>query len=533
MSSIIKKNQKRKHKKQNSKKNAVNFYDYAKQNNINFEIVYDGSKKSNNLSIEPKLSQMEITSGTPSKNHTEVTSNQYDLDSDGDTYVKLDIHKTSSNSTNYSDNGNCNNSNINNEFNLSNNINNDNVNNENINNENINNNNVNNENINNGNINNDNVNNKNTNNENINNDINNTNNNTTISNSNSGVKCTNDNNNLNSKNLDNNSSENNKKCYITLCNFINTANININRSFYINFDESDKNRKNLEEQLKMITRYNLRNQMFSNYWVFNQNIKGYKLIFTDVQNRISYLESCKFNLPSLFNRYHYNFLMDFIYKKYHKLNTNNEEKNKNDEEKKENDNLPHHHFFYVNHKEEIQTNNVLYLIEGLFSEKNLKQDYILLKLLNRDGYASIKQLPDHPQLSFLKIKTEHLNAVFSIHRENDITETVETFDDILIRNRDWINIKKSIPSIGQVFNNSMNIIMKYINNTKNMYLTIRDSISNKAKNMSTFYQCSQQNIQKQIEDLNLNKENNNQKNNGKTHTKKITKKSKKANKRND
>ena len=28
------------------------------------------------------------------------------------------------------------------------------------------------------------------------------------------------------------------------------------------------------------------------------------------------------------------------------------------------------------------------------------------------------------------------------HRQNEVTETVETFDDILIRNKDWRNIKK-------------------------------------------------------------------------------------------
>ena len=521
MSNIIKKNQKHKHKKQISKKNGINFYDYAKQNNIDFEIVYDGSKKQNNLSIEPTFTQTTVICETQPKNHTETNSSEYEVDSEGDANEKSGLYKISSNSTNNSDNSNCNNSNITNELNLANNINNDNINN------------------------------------NINYDINNNlnNNNPIKVNNENGAKCENDNNNLDKNNLDNNNldknnldnnnlgnsnsgnnnsennnPENNKKCYIKICNSINTANININRSFYINFDYSDKNRKNLEEQLKMIKRYNLRNQMFSNYWVFNQNTNGYKFMFANIQNTINYLESCKFNLPSLFNQYQYNFLMNFINKKYYKLNTNNEEKDKNEEEKNDIENLPHHQFFYINHKEEIQTNNVLYLIEGLFSEKNLEQDYILLKFLNRDGYASIKQLPDHPQLVYLKIKAEHLNTVFSVHRENDITETVETFDDILIRNRDWVNIKKNIPSIGKVFNNSMNIIMKNINNMKNMYLMIRDSISNKAKNMCTFYQCSQQNIQRQIEKLSLKKENNNQKqkNNDKFQTKKNTKKSKKT-----
>ena len=32
--------------------------------------------------------------------------------------------------------------------------------------------------------------------------------------------------------------------------------------------------------------------------------------------------------------------------------------------------------------------------------------------------------------------------MFLEHRQNEVTETVETFDDILIRNKDWRNIKK-------------------------------------------------------------------------------------------
>ena len=59
---------------------------------------------------------------------------------------------------------------------------------------------------------------------------------------------------------------------------------------------------------------------------------------------------------------------------------------------------PQHQFFYSNHEEETQSNNVLYLIEGLFNESNLRKDFNLLNMLDRDGYASLSQLEKHPKL---------------------------------------------------------------------------------------------------------------------------------------
>ena len=105
------------------------------------------------------------------------------------------------------------------------------------------------------------------------------------------------------------------------------------------------------------------------------------------------------------------------------------------------ENLTHPHF-YTNHNEEIQVKNILYLIEGLFLEENLIDDFNLIKILDRDGYASLTDLEKHPQLINFKIKMKDLKIVFLEHRINEITETVETFDDILIRNKDWKNIGK-------------------------------------------------------------------------------------------
>ena len=105
-------------------------------------------------------------------------------------------------------------------------------------------------------------------------------------------------------------------------------------------------------------------------------------------------------------------------------------------------NQPEHPYFYTNHNEEIRVKFILYLIEGLFFEEHLTHDYTLLNLLDRDGYASLTKLEKHPQLVYSKISVDSLKPVFLEHRQNEVTETVETFDDILIRNKDWKNIKR-------------------------------------------------------------------------------------------
>ena len=101
-----------------------------------------------------------------------------------------------------------------------------------------------------------------------------------------------------------------------------------------------------------------------------------------------------------------------------------------------------HPYYYTDHNEEIKVKSVLYLIEGLFLEEYMTKDYILIQYLDRDGYASLTQLIEHPQIVEFQIDLEFLRKVFLEHRQNEVTETVETFDDILIRNKDWRNIKK-------------------------------------------------------------------------------------------
>ena len=145
--------------------------------------------------------------------------------------------------------------------------------------------------------------------------------------------------------------------------------------------------------------------------------------------------------------------------------------------------LKHPHF-YQDHNEEIQVNFILNFIEGLFLEENLIKDYILVKLLNRDGYVSLNQLETHPQLVKSKISLEHLNKVFKEHRQNEVTETVETFDEILIRNKDWKNIKrkgKLVPDkIKQNLLNEMGIVkhneMKKLMGKKSELAQIQDKL---------------------------------------------------------
>lgn len=102
-----------------------------------------------------------------------------------------------------------------------------------------------------------------------------------------------------------------------------------------------------------------------------------------------------------------------------------------------------HPYFYTDHNEEIRVKFILNLIEGLFLEEHLIKDYTLIKMLDRDGYASLTKLEKHPQLISFKINIEILRPVFLEHRQNEVTETVETFDDILIRNRNWKYIRKN------------------------------------------------------------------------------------------
>lgn len=118
-----------------------------------------------------------------------------------------------------------------------------------------------------------------------------------------------------------------------------------------------------------------------------------------------------------------------------------EEKAENADELKSNPTMP---YYYSNKVEEVQTTNLLYLIEKLFTLDNLNEDFNLRKMLDRDGYASLRDLSAHPQIGLCRVTKEVLDNVFREHRENAVTETVETFDDILIRNRNWNKFKRTL-----------------------------------------------------------------------------------------
>ena len=230
-------------------------------------------------------------------------------------------------------------------------------------------------------------------------------------------------------------------------------NININLNCYINSNYNSNctyfpcNNDYFNYNMNMNLN-NCNNMLSYNYYIYRKKISQNQIILNEIENQIKLLE--KKDLSEL-----------YIFNQFKKLISYIKEKNKTlDSDKTKEEKLdPEHPYFYTNHLEEIQIKNVLYLIEGLFVEDNLKNDFNLLKMLNRDGYASIIQLESHPVIiKCNQINKEHLKTVFSEHRENEITETVETFDDILIRNKKWIKIKKEIGNIDNVYQSCMNDI---------------------------------------------------------------------------
>ena len=194
----------------------------------------------------------------------------------------------------------------------------------------------------------------------------------------------------------------------------------------------------------------------------------------------------------------------FNYIKKNKLLIHNSINNiDNNKENKEKEN-PEHPYFYTNHNEEIQIKNVLYLIEGLFKKDNLVKDFNLLVILNRDGYACMNQLEKHPLIQLCRVTESHLKTVFSEHRGNEITETVETFDEILIRNKEWVKIKKVINNIEEIkqktlvsMKNLKEIEMKNLLERKRKYLNIQGDILYQ-------YQVNNYNIQQKMNELRLN-----------------------------
>lgn len=288
-----------------------------------------------------------------------------------------------------------------------------------------------------------------------------------------------------------------------------------------------------EQQKELLSRANkycsailINMSIFKRYCLYSQ------CSLTQMQLLIKSLENQKKNiLTEMFVYHQYYRIMDFIKRK------NQPEKklpsSENDEVEDEEEEIKHPYFF-SNHREEIQVNNVLSFIEGVFAEENLKIDFYLLQMLNRDGYASLKELPNHPLLKQCKVSEKQLINVFMDHRENDITETVETFDDIIIRNINWVNIKKKIPKINEVFNRTMKLTGDIIQMQINYLIKNQNNIINQQNNICAQYRMSlEQNIKgfnniNKISGFNYNKINSIINNKNNLNTIKKTKTAKKA-----
>ena len=260
---------------------------------------------------------------------------------------------------------------------------------------------------------------------------------------------------LNDKSYDYNNNNNNND-YYNMYNARNNFNkrlFNGVKQYYTNIGENNNNFNNIDNIQANIYLRNYQNACLSNYlnnmtmkiycynnsiYKFNlntclQKIKENEKTLDNLKNQIILLENQ--TLHDMILSSQMTNLINYIKKKTNISNLdNNNIKFCNNQLK--------HPYFYTNHNEEIRVKFILYLIEGLFFEEHLTQDYTLLNLLDRDGYASLTQLEKHPQLVYSKISIDNLRTVFLEHRQNEVTETVETFDDILIRNKDWRNIKK-------------------------------------------------------------------------------------------
>ena len=135
--------------------------------------------------------------------------------------------------------------------------------------------------------------------------------------------------------------------------------------------------------------------------------------------------------------------------------------------KTEDEKEPQRPFFYHNHTEQVETRSTLALIEYLFSLENLNQDYNLRKLLNEEGYVSVDVLlTKHPQMKKFEITKEKLEDILTEHRINEVTETVETFDGFLIRNKEWIDNNEKFLPIDKVYQNTMALMNRLSMNIK-------------------------------------------------------------------
>ena len=265
------------------------------------------------------------------------------------------------------------------------------------------------------------------------------------------------------------------------------VNNNFNRNYFINNNSYIYNYNYI-----MLINYN--NMLKNNYNIYCDKLQKNNNNLKEIEKEIIALENK--SLLDMFLSSQTTEVINYIKSKNKNLISNN---NNNEKEK------PEHPYFYTNHNEETQIKNVLYLIESIFNDDNLKKDFNLLIILNRDGYASLKMLEKHPQVNSCKVTESHLKRVFSEHRDNEITETVETFDDILIRNKRWVKIKKEINNdIEQIKENCLNSIkekkeieMKNLKEKKRNYLNIKGDILYQ-------YKVNNNNIQQKINQIRIN-----------------------------
>ena len=269
------------------------------------------------------------------------------------------------------------------------------------------------------------------------------------------------------------------------------VNNNFNGNYFIN------NNNYIYNYNILLFKYNNYNNMIkNNYNIFFDKFNKNKNFINEIEKKIVAIENK--SLLDMFLSSQTTEIINYINSKNKNLINNNI--NNNDEKEK-----PEHPYFYTNHNEETQIKNVLYLIEGIFNEDNLKKDFNLLIILNRDGYASLKMLEKHPQVNHCKVTENHLKRVFSEHRNNEITETVETFDDILIRNKKWVKIKKEINGdVEKIKENSLNTIkdkkekeIKDLKEKQRNYLNIQGDILYQ-------YQVNNNNIQQKINEIRIN-----------------------------
>lgn len=156
-----------------------------------------------------------------------------------------------------------------------------------------------------------------------------------------------------------------------------------------------------------------------------------------------------------------------LYIHYQYLRINSILSHNENKHKEENTNEPQRPFFYLNHSEEVETTRALNIIEYLFSIENLNEDYNMRKILNEEGYVSVDDLVDkHPQMKKFELTKEKITDILSEHRINEITETVETFDGIIVRNKNWNEKQNEIYPIDKVISHTTAMITAISMNMK-------------------------------------------------------------------